>query len=169
MSPADFADSGSVKTSAISLMNDTTEMTQVCAAARGDQQAWRDLLARHEARLRRLIGVRLHPRLRPRLELDDVVQEVYLEAAAHLGQYVQGTAVPFFLWLRGIACHKILALHRQHLGTQMRDAGRRSPSAAPWRRPPRRWRRSSWPTTPGPARRPSAPSGSSGFRKPSIA
>jgi RNA polymerase sigma-70 factor (ECF subfamily) len=32
--------------------------------------------------------------------------------------------VPFFLWLRGIAANKLRELHRRHLGTQMRDAGR---------------------------------------------
>src|SRR5262249_44445431 len=33
-------------------------------------------------------------------------------------------AIPFFLWLRGVAGNKLLELHRHHLGTQMRDAGR---------------------------------------------
>jgi RNA polymerase sigma-70 factor (ECF subfamily) len=32
--------------------------------------------------------------------------------------------MPFYLWLRGIAGNKLLALHRQHLGTHMRDASR---------------------------------------------
>ena len=32
--------------------------------------------------------------------------------------------MPFFLWLRGIAGHKLLELHRRHLGTPMRDARR---------------------------------------------
>ena len=32
--------------------------------------------------------------------------------------------MPFFLWLRGIAGNKLLELHRHHLGTPMRDAGR---------------------------------------------
>ena len=33
-------------------------------------------------------------------------------------------SLPFFLWLRGIAGNKLRELHRHHLGTQMRDAGR---------------------------------------------
>ena len=32
--------------------------------------------------------------------------------------------MPFFLWLRGIVGNKLRELHRHHLGTQMRDAGR---------------------------------------------
>jgi RNA polymerase sigma-70 factor (ECF subfamily) len=32
--------------------------------------------------------------------------------------------VPFFLWLRFITGRKLQALHRHHLGTKIRDAGR---------------------------------------------
>jgi len=32
--------------------------------------------------------------------------------------------MPFFLWLRGIAGNVMQAIHRQHLGTKMRDAHR---------------------------------------------
>jgi RNA polymerase sigma-70 factor, ECF subfamily len=33
-------------------------------------------------------------------------------------------ALPFFLWLRGVVGNKLRELHRHHLATQMRDAGR---------------------------------------------
>jgi RNA polymerase sigma-70 factor (ECF subfamily) len=108
-------------------MLNSSEMTEAAwlrQAAQGQEDAWRNLLARHEGRLRRLIAVRLHPRLKGRLGPEDVLQEVYLEAAAHLPSYLEGAAVSFFFWLRGIACNKLLALHRQHLGTLMRDASR---------------------------------------------
>src|SRR5262249_8246146 len=52
------------------------------------------------------------------------LQEVYLAAAQHLPDYLGQSAMPFFLWLRGIAGHKLLELHRRHLGTPMRDARR---------------------------------------------
>jgi hypothetical protein len=41
-----------------------------------------------------------------------------------LADYVRAPAIPFFLWLRAIAGNKLLELHRHHLGTGMRDAGR---------------------------------------------
>jgi RNA polymerase sigma-70 factor (ECF subfamily) len=53
-----------------------------------------------------------------------VVQEAYLAASQHLADYVRQPAMPFFLWLRGITGNKLLELHRHHLGTKMRDAGR---------------------------------------------
>jgi RNA polymerase sigma-70 factor (ECF subfamily) len=31
--------------------------------------------------------------------------------------------MPFFLWLRGLTGQRLIDVHRQHLGAQMRDAG----------------------------------------------
>jgi RNA polymerase sigma-70 factor (ECF subfamily) len=93
-------------------------------AAEGDQACWGELLTRHRERLRRMIAFRLDQRLQGRIDPSDVLQEVYLEASLHLAEYMRQPALPFFLWLRGITGHKLLELHRHHLGTQMRDAGR---------------------------------------------
>ncbi len=93
-------------------------------AAEGDQAVWGALLARHRDRLRRMIALRLDHRLQGRLDPSDVLQEVYLQAAAHLADYLRAPAVPFYLWLRGIAGNKLLELHRHHLGTRLRDAAR---------------------------------------------
>ena len=38
--------------------------------------------------------------------------------------------MPFFFWLRFLTGQKLMTLHRHHLGTRMRDAGRRSRSIA---------------------------------------
>jgi RNA polymerase sigma-70 factor (ECF subfamily) len=92
--------------------------------ADGDGRGWGQLLARHEARLRRMIAFRLDPRLQGRVDPDDVLQEVYLAAFQGLDGYLRQPAMPLFLWLRGIAGNKLLELHRHHLGTPMRDARR---------------------------------------------
>src|SRR5262249_908681 len=94
------------------------------SAAGGDQQAWGALLTRHAESLRRMIAFRMDQRLQGRIDASDVIQEIYLEASQHLAEYLQQQSLPFFLWLRGIAGNKLLELHRHHLGTQMRDAGR---------------------------------------------
>jgi RNA polymerase sigma-70 factor (ECF subfamily) len=93
-------------------------------AAGGDGQSWDALLTQHEARLRRMIAFRLDPRLQGRIDPDDVIQEVHLAAFQHLADYLERPAMPFFLWLRGIAGNKLLEIHRYHLGTPMRDARR---------------------------------------------
>jgi RNA polymerase sigma-70 factor (ECF subfamily) len=93
-------------------------------AAGGDKESWGALLTRHRERLRRLVAFRLDQRLQGRIDPSDVIQEVCLEAAAALAEYLRRPAMPFFLWLRGITGNKLLELHRHHLGTQMRDARR---------------------------------------------
>src|SRR5437764_299391 len=97
------------------------------AAAGGDGECWGLLLSRHEDRLRRMVALRMDQRLRGRLDPSDVVQEAYLEAAEHRDEYLKHPALSFFLWLRGIAGNKLRELHRHHLGTRMRDAGREVP------------------------------------------
>jgi RNA polymerase sigma-70 factor (ECF subfamily) len=93
-------------------------------AADGDRESWGALLTRHEGRLRRMVAFRIDPRMQGRIDPEDVVQEVNLAASEHLADYLRRPAMPFFLWLRGIAGHRLLELHRRHLGTPMRDARR---------------------------------------------
>jgi RNA polymerase sigma-70 factor (ECF subfamily) len=93
-------------------------------AAAGDKDSWGALLTRHEGRLRRMIAFRLDQRLQGRIDPSDVLQEVCLEASEGLADYARRPTLSFFLWLRGITGHKLQELHRYHLGTQMRDAGR---------------------------------------------
>jgi RNA polymerase sigma-70 factor (ECF subfamily) len=93
-------------------------------AAAGDPDRFGALLEQHRARLRRMVALRLDPRLHGRIDPSDVIQEAYLEASARLAEYVQKPTMPFFLWLRFLAGQKLVTLHRHHLGTRMRDAGR---------------------------------------------
>jgi RNA polymerase sigma-70 factor (ECF subfamily) len=93
-------------------------------AAAGDQQAWGELLDLHRERLRRMVTLRLDQRLHSRIDASDVIQEAFLDASAGLSGYVQNPAVPFYLWLRFLTGMRLAKLHRHHLGTQMRAAGR---------------------------------------------
>src|SRR3989442_6774565 len=93
-------------------------------AAQGDSEQWGMLLAQHRERLRRMVALRLDRRLQGRIDPSDVIQEAYLEASVRRAEYLQNPAMPFFLWLRFLTGQKLLALHRHHLGTQSRDAGR---------------------------------------------
>jgi RNA polymerase sigma-70 factor (ECF subfamily) len=106
----------------------STDTAETCLllsqAVAGDMQALGDLFGRHRDRLRRMIQVRLDRRLQGRVDPSDVVQETYLEFARALPQYVRNPAMPFFLWLRCLTGRKLQALHRRHLGSQMRAAHR---------------------------------------------
>jgi RNA polymerase sigma-70 factor (ECF subfamily) len=96
-------------------------------AADGDADSWRLLLENHHDRLRRMVAVRLDPRLQGRVDPSDVLQEAYLEAAARLGDYLRRPGLPFHLWLRLVAGDRLAKLHRSHLGTQMRSVAREVP------------------------------------------
>jgi RNA polymerase sigma-70 factor (ECF subfamily) len=98
---------------------------QVQRAASGDQAVWGELLQGHRARLRKLVALRLDPRLQGRVDPSDVIQEAYLHASRRLADYARETEpMPLFLWLRFLVGQKILELQRRHLGAQARDAGR---------------------------------------------
>jgi RNA polymerase sigma-70 factor (ECF subfamily) len=101
-----------------------------CALRRvraGDRQAFEQLLSQHRPYLRRLVGLRLDPRLRPRVDVSDVVQDAYLEALKRWDTYVARPALPFRLWLRQIALDRALKARRQHLGAARRALQREVP------------------------------------------
>jgi RNA polymerase sigma-70 factor (ECF subfamily) len=93
-------------------------------AARGDPGRFGAILEQHRPRLRRMVALRLDPRLAGRIDPSDVIQETYLEASARLADYLQKPTMPFYLWLRFLAGQKLVTLYRHHLGRRMRDAGR---------------------------------------------
>jgi RNA polymerase sigma-70 factor (ECF subfamily) len=93
----------------------------------GNRQACEQLFARHQAYLRRLVELRLDPRLRSRVDPADVVQEACLEALNRLDAYLERPALPFRLWLRQIAVDRALKALRHHLGTARRALAREVP------------------------------------------
>jgi RNA polymerase sigma-70 factor, ECF subfamily len=93
-------------------------------AASGDGASWRELVGRHHDRLRRMVALRLDPRLRGRVDPSDVLQETYTDAVRQLPAYLEAPPLPFFLWLRQLAGTRLAKAHRHHLGTQGRDVRR---------------------------------------------
>ncbi len=106
------------------MAEETSERDELLRAAAGDPGCWEALVGESRQRLRRMIAFRLDGRLQGRVDPSDVVQDSYLEAWRDLKSYLEQPAMPFFLWLRGIAGNKLRELHRHHLGTQMRDPRR---------------------------------------------
>jgi RNA polymerase sigma-70 factor (ECF subfamily) len=89
----------------------------------GDEQALAELFANYRDRLRQMVRLRLDRRLQGRIDPSDVLQEAYLDASKRVADYLANPAAPFFLWLRFLTGQRLLAIHRRHLGAQMRDAG----------------------------------------------
>jgi RNA polymerase sigma-70 factor (ECF subfamily) len=104
---------------------DTDRLIQL---ARGGDASARDrLLARHRSRLRRMVRLRLDPRLGPRVDPSDVVQEALAEADRRLGEYLRQPPLPFYPWLRQIAVDRLLDLRRRHLRAHKRSVAREEP------------------------------------------
>jgi RNA polymerase sigma-70 factor (ECF subfamily) len=89
----------------------------------GGREALATLFEKHRDRLLRMVELRLDPRLRARFDASDVVQEAFLDVARDLDAYLADPKLPPLLWLRLHVGRRLTTLHRQHLGTKMRDAG----------------------------------------------
>lgn len=109
---------------ALVLNDSSADLDLIQRAARGDEEAVRELFAKHQDRLKRMIRLRLNRRLQGRIDPSDVLQEAYLEIANKLDEYLRNPQAPFFLWLRQITGYKLADIHRRHLGTRMRNAQR---------------------------------------------
>ena len=108
-----------------SAANNSNETLRLIGLARaGDREALSALLERHRDRLRRMVELRLDWRLQARIDASDILQDAFLEVASRLDEYLRGPELPLFLWLRLVVGQRLATVHRHHLGTQMRDAGR---------------------------------------------
>lgn len=93
-------------------------------SAAGDTDARDRLLHRHRDRLRRMVAVRLDPRLAARIDPSDVVQEALADADRKLDKYLRDRPLPFYPWLRQIAWERLVHVHRRHVRASRRSVGR---------------------------------------------
>jgi RNA polymerase sigma-70 factor (ECF subfamily) len=104
--------------------SDSDDSELIRAAAAGDGAALASLWQQHSPRLRRMIHLRLDRRLRRRVDPSDILQEAFLDLADRLPDYARERPLPIFLWIRLVAGQRLMQVHRRHLGTARRDAGR---------------------------------------------
>jgi len=93
-------------------------------AGTGDRSAAGLLLDHHRDRLRRMISVRIDPRVAARVDPSDIVQEAFGEALRKLPDYLSKRPVAFYPWLRQIAWERLVHLHRRHIYVQKRSVDR---------------------------------------------
>jgi RNA polymerase sigma-70 factor, ECF subfamily len=94
---------------------------------RGDAEALAELFSLHRSRLWRTVNFRLGGRLAGRVDPDDVLQESYLAAVQRLEHYGRDASATPFVWLRMIVLQVLIDVHRRHMGTKKRDAGKELP------------------------------------------
>jgi RNA polymerase sigma-70 factor, ECF subfamily len=100
--------------------DDNAQLTERLRA--GDPAAAAELFTAYRERLKKMVRLRLDRRLQGRLDASDVLQEAFLDIQKKAGELAD-KEIPAYLWMRLVTVERLLILHRQHLGTQMRDAG----------------------------------------------
>jgi RNA polymerase sigma-70 factor (ECF subfamily) len=96
----------------------------------GEPRALAALFEYYAPRLRNMVRLRMGPSLRHRLDVSDVLQEAYLDAARKVGGYVREPKVVFYVWLRGVVEERLMILQRRHLGAKCRAVTREMPLPA---------------------------------------
>jgi RNA polymerase sigma-70 factor (ECF subfamily) len=108
-------------------MKDSTEISseiddeRLARAAAGDPKALADVFAHYRPRLAQTVRLRMDRRLQSRIDVSDVLQEAFLDAAKRLPEYVEAPELSLFLWLRSLTTQRLVDLHRRHLVAQMRS------------------------------------------------
>ncbi len=90
----------------------------------GDARALAGLFSLHYKRLWRIVNFRIDPRLRSRIDPDDVIQESYLNAQARIRYFFQEASHSCLIWLRLIVQQTLIDIQRRHLGVKKRDASK---------------------------------------------
>ena len=83
-----------------------------------------DVLEEFRPRLRRMVSLRLDPRLRRRVDSSDVLQEAFVDVTKRFHEYEADPRGPFFLWVRRMTAQKLAEFHRRHLDAEKRDVRR---------------------------------------------
>ena len=96
----------------------------------GDQAALSELFERYRPQLRRMVELRLDPRLAARVAPSDVLQEAYIDSLSRYEHFFKREGASFYVWLRLIVNQSLVDLHRRHLAAKMRDAGHEA--SMPW-------------------------------------
>lgn len=100
-------------------------------ARTGDDVAVNQLMERHRDSLRHLIRMRLDQKIRRRVDVSDVVQDVLIEANRRLNVYLDNPAMSFHLWLRQIARDRIIDAHRRHRASARRSVDKERSMSVP--------------------------------------
>ena len=95
----------------------------VQAATRGDSEAMQRMLMGQHAWLLRFVDRSLDPRMRARLDPEDVLQDAYTEACRHVTECSFDSPNQFYKWLQTIVRNKLTDQQRG-LWTEKRDPRR---------------------------------------------
>ena len=94
-----------------------------------DPDALAQLFARYRPQLRRMVELRLDPRVGTRVAPSDVLQDAYVDASTRIEHFFRKEGVSFYVWLRLVVNQSLVDVHRRHLQAQMRGVNREAAPA----------------------------------------
>ena len=106
-------------------MTDSAEQDEDVARLKaGGQDALAELFQEHRSRLRRMVEMRLDPRLAKRVDASDVLQDGFVDVSNRLDEFLENPGMPVFVWLRFLVAQKLAEVQRWHFQRQKRDPRR---------------------------------------------
>jgi RNA polymerase sigma-70 factor (ECF subfamily) len=107
----------------------TRSLDLVLRAQQGDEVALNRLVERYQARVLRIVRLRLGARLREKVESVDILQETFLAAVRSLHSFEMREEASLIQWLSRLAERQIIAAADYH-GAKKRDQRKERPLAA---------------------------------------
>jgi RNA polymerase sigma-70 factor, ECF subfamily len=101
----------------------TQSLHLVLRAQQGDREALNRLCGRYYDRVRRIVRLRLGPRLRERVDTADILQETFLAAVRSIESFEMREEASLINWLSRLAERQIIAAADYH-GAKKRDSRR---------------------------------------------
>jgi RNA polymerase sigma-70 factor (ECF subfamily) len=106
--------------------DDTRSLDLVLRAKAGDEAALNRLIERYYDRVRRIVRMRLGPKLRQSVESCDILQETFIAAARAISNFEVRDEASLINWLSRLAEHQIIAQHDRR-SAKKRDEDRNVP------------------------------------------
>ncbi len=106
------------------MISPTEAASEVSHLQAQGETAVAELFDQYRSKLARMVVLRLDARLVGKVDVDDILQDAFIEANRRIGGFLERPAVPFFVWLRQLTLQILVDLHRRYLGAQMRDVSR---------------------------------------------
>jgi RNA polymerase sigma-70 factor (ECF subfamily) len=94
-----------------------------------EPDALAELFARYRPQLKRMVELRLDPRVGTRVAPSDILQDAYLDAAARTDHFFRREGVSFYVWLRLVVNQSLVNMHRRHLNAGKRGVDREAAPA----------------------------------------
>jgi RNA polymerase sigma-70 factor (ECF subfamily) len=92
----------------------------VASASEGDRHAFDEIVRRYRNRLEHQIRARLGAKLRAKLDVEDVAQEVFSVAFRTIGSFRWRDEESFYRWLGSIAEHHVLSASQKKAWNEIR-------------------------------------------------